>query len=877
MRPWHCVRRERLKSDSRRTLATRVVLCAALACLAGAWMGGARAEPPGTTAIAPQPVADALVEFSEQTGVQLVYLSDIVRTRMSNGAPAGLAAAEALAKLLDGTGLGFEFINARTVRIFESAPIKPTAQSGDVASGPPPVERHGAGPPARMHDILVTGSREEIAPRDRDDTQAIVGSVNVMGGEWLETLKLEQLTDYASYVPGMVVAGQGSPGQSTVILRGVSPEAQASAVGFYIDDTPVGASGAHGSTSSFPLDLMPYDLDRVEVLVGPQQTLYGAGSEAGLIRYVLKAPSTSSFDAQVGLDVSEISGAAGPGASVRGMLNAPIVDGSLGLRLSVYDSHTPGYIKNAYTGGTAVNGLAQYGGRVAALWSPAESLSVAFNAFWHRIDSKSNGVESFAGITPVPNAAGLDLLRASSSFGDLTENHAFEQPFSKALDYYALSVNWNAGSVTVTSASAWSRSHTHQERDDTQIVGPNFPGISGGAVPVGLARFDRDLGLEKFSQELRLASATGRRIDWRLGAFYTHESSTDREADYAFDNAYRPIAQFAPEFGYVLLPSTFNEWAVYGELTVRVTDRLDLTTGARRSHSDQAGVTIVGGATAQAGIVGLGTGTFSSSLARQHADTATPWEAALGYHAAPDVMLYGRIATGYEPGLSNAGIVGAPPTVKAESLTSYEAGLKSEFLNRRFLLNVSAFYIAWSDVQVDIYVPGFFTVDGGNATTRGVELATAYSTANGFRIGVNAARAQSETTAVSTTSQFLSGYPFAAVPEWNFAFTTDYDHALTSAWHAHVGGAWRWVDHVWGQPVTNGGPNYVLPAYSVIDLNAAISKGTLRLKTFARNVTDKRGYQGSYMIFDTSNATAVQFDYVLVQPRTVGVGFDYAF
>jgi outer membrane receptor protein involved in Fe transport len=175
-----------------------------------------------------------------------------------------------------------------------------------------------------------------------------------------------------------------------------------------------------------------------------------------------------------------------------------------------------------------------------------------------------------------------------------------------------------------------------------------------------------------------------------------------------------------------------------------------------------------------------------------------------------------------------------------------------------------------------VYVPGFFTVDGGNATSRGVELATAYSTANGFRLGLNAARAQSETTAVSTPSSFLSGYPFAADPTWSVAFTTDYDRALTSAWHAHVGGAWRWIDRAWGQPVTNG-PNYVLPAHAVLDLNGALSNGTLRLKTFARNVTDKRAYQGSFMIFDTANATPVQLDYVLVQPRTVGIGFDYSF
>jgi iron complex outermembrane receptor protein len=861
----------------RRTHLTRLLTCCVLGYLIGAWSGDARSEPVLTKAISPQPVADALAAFAHQTGLQLVYVSEIVRSRMSKGAPAGLAPAEALARLLDGTGLGFEFLNARTIRIFVSVAVKPSAQSSTSEVPKRPIDRHSA-PITALRDVLVTAFRSTDPLGTNYDGQSFPPFVSVVSGDRLEAQKLEQLTDYAASVPGLIVAGGGSPGQATVILRGISPEAEASTVGFYLDDAPMGPIGSHGSPWGFPLDLMPYDLERLEVLRGPQVTRYGAGSEGGLIRYVLNAPGVNDFEARIGADLSMISGAGKPGASMRAVVNAPLIAGALGVRVSAYDSYAPGYIDNAYTGARDVNALRQYGGRIAALWLPAPSLSVKVSGLWHRIESDSNTVESFGGIYTLPNTGAAYIIGASTSFGDLTENHAFESPFGKNINYYSATVHWNPGSFEFNSATAWSQTVTHQARDDTQTVGTNYPYFSNGTIAASLARFQRNLTLEKFSEELRMSSTKGRRVEWMLGGFYTQEVATDRQADYAFDNAYHPVAAYAPALTTLSLPSTFKEWAIFGELTWRVTERFELSAGARYAHDDEDGLAIYGGTTVA-----------PVTAVRQRSDTATPWTVTARYYFAPEVSLYGRVATAYKPSISNAGISGVPPTAPAEALINYEAGLKSEFFDRKASVDVSVYYISWKDLQIEIYNPNLNTIDGGNAATKGVELTASYSPRPGLKLACNSAFTQSGFTTpayqsgitpASTGQYFLPGYQLSNVPKWSIALSADYEAPVTPAWRARVGGAFHWVDKVWGPPVANvalGGPTYELPSYSVLDVNAGITNGRLALKTFARNLANKRGYRGGSEILNTASFIWEQIDYYLVQPRTVGIGFDYAF
>ena len=203
-------------------------------------------------------------------------------------------------------------------------------------------------------------------------------------------------------------------------------------VTYYLDDTPIGVSGSWAYASSLGLDLPTYDLERFEVLRGPQGTLYGAGSEIGVIKYVFKQPNVSDFEARVGVDGSTIHGASKMGGSAQAMLNAPLVQGLLGVRVSAYDSYTPGYIDNLYSGAKGTNVLRQYGGRIATLWQPTESVSVTIKALLHRIEADSSADVVTPGAATVPNTGAAWFLRRWDPMGTSQLELPFWHPRARA-------------------------------------------------------------------------------------------------------------------------------------------------------------------------------------------------------------------------------------------------------------------------------------------------------------------------------------------------------------------------------------------------------------------------------------------------------------
>ena len=159
------------------------------------------------------------------------------------------------------------------------------------------------------------------------------------------------------------------------------------------------------------------------------------------------------------------------------MVNAPIVDDRLAVRVNAYDSYTPGYIDNAYTGAKDVNDLRHNGGRIAALWRPSDSLSMKVTAFWDRLSADSLPEVSSAGVSTVPNTGDAWVVKASRPFGDLTENRAFLQPLKQSIDYYAATVQWNAGSIEIGSATAWSSMAPEYSLDATPWQGRQFSAL----------------------------------------------------------------------------------------------------------------------------------------------------------------------------------------------------------------------------------------------------------------------------------------------------------------------------------------------------------------------------------------------------------------
>jgi len=834
----------------------RLLVCSLFGGLFGASTQIARANTDLYAAIPALPLADALAELAHQTGLQFIYVSRIATNRTSHDARAGLTPSEALQSLLEGTGLGFQFLTRRTVRIVEST--APVAELSAAESSTTQV-KYRAPWLIQPDEVLVTGSRGEHGLSAVEELRSIASSVSVVSGGSLAAQKLEQISDYTAYLPGVNATGLGNPGIVYLPLRGIPTYSGAATGAYYLDDAPVGPNGGWADACCEVLDLMPYDLVRLEVLRGPQATHYGANAELGVIRFVLAEPNISEFQAHVGADTSSIQGASEPGASLRGMVNVPIVKDVLAARLSAYDSYTPGFIDNAYSGAKDVNALRQSGQRVVVLWRPSASVAVKFTGLWNRRDADSEADISSRGVAIVLRTDDAYIVKAPGYYGDLSEYHAFLQPYTTDLDYYAASVNWNPGSLAIVSATAWSRTRNHLVADQTLFYGSSFPEWSDGAIPPGLVAWQHDTDVDKFTEELHVAGSMGRRIAWSLGGFYTHESAATRTAQYAFDNDYRPIEAFAPALSDSRVENTFDEWAAFGELTWHASEHVDLTGGLRFARDDQQFTVTDSGSVAEAG-----------QATGQRQDPVVNWMIAASSRFAPEAMLYARVATGSQP--HSVAPEGEPAQV-GETVTNYEVGLKSEFLNHDALFDLTAFYIDWNDIQG--------LANGTSAMSQGVELTSSFAPLEGLTLGYNAAYTRSKLTTAGSGESVLPGYQLPDIPRWSMSLTANYDWALTDLWNAHTGGALRWIDKRWSfagvtSRTANGLPSMELPAFWALDLNASIARGPLTLRAFVRNLTDTRGKLNAFVQGDAANPPA-SIEERILQPRSIGVGFEYAF
>jgi iron complex outermembrane receptor protein len=309
-------------------------VCAPAALLDAPVAFAATGHPTALTAdIASKPLAQALAEFTSQTGLQLVYVSKVVHDRRSHAVSAGLNVDQALARLLQGTGLRFEYLTPISVGIFATEAAAP---------GP---EQAGSAPATRgdeaLQEIIVTANRRE------ENLQNVPIAMQVLTGDTLAKLNATTLDDFLKYLPGVTAHGIG-PGQNNIYVRGLA--------------TGVSGIQGAGSNGSFPnvavyldeqsaqlpyrnLDVYAADLERIEVLEGPQGTLFGAGAQAGVVRYITNKPK---------LDVTEGSANAGygytahgdPNSNVDAMLNLPLIADTLAVRGVIYEEERGGYINN---------------------------------------------------------------------------------------------------------------------------------------------------------------------------------------------------------------------------------------------------------------------------------------------------------------------------------------------------------------------------------------------------------------------------------------------------------------------------------------------------------------------------------------------------
>jgi iron complex outermembrane recepter protein len=729
------------------------------------------------------------------------------------------------------------------------------------------VEPQEIGQGAGLDEIIVTATKRT------ENLQDIPLPVSVETSAQLVAAGYTNLVDYASNIPSLNVGSLGTPGQSQVSMRGISSTSAVSAIGVYVDDVPMGSSNGWANGSTTLLDMMPYDLDRIEALRGPQGTLYGEGAMGGIIKYVLKTPSTTQFEANVGAETSTIDGARELGYTVRARVNMPVISDVLGVSVSVFDKVTPGFMYNEYTGEQNTNRDQEYGGRVAALWTPSSTVSVKITGLTQEIQANNTYSAQFAGYKTISAPGGPLELTPTDRLPASTENIAFLSPFTQHLNFSSATVNWNAAPFDVTSSTSYSSQRSTHILDESPTIGAILGSL--GAAGPGLATFNGEFGLNKFSQEIRLSSRQGTTFDWLAGVFYTQEQSFNNQAYTAYNYDFQPIPPYPMQLYYAAIPSTFKESAAFGNLTWRPIDDFDVTVGGRYAHSLQAFNDYVY-PTGAFGLPGYTHAAFDENV--------FTWLATAEYHFDKNTMMYVRAATGYRPGGLQA--VAGAQTYNSDSLINYELGLKSTFLDGKIRTNLAAFRIDWKDIQLNAITPENinYIANGGRAVSQGFEIETLYSPIHELTLGINAAYTDAELKSVIANADYLmTGYQLPFVPKETVSVTADYEWPLIGRWTARVGGAYRYTGWQYLGTVESASspasfPTVRIPGYSVTDLHSSIQEDHLTFSFYVHNLANSRALTGAGFTPTTNSLTGAQAVNITdLQPRTLGLGVDYAF
>lgn len=697
-------------------------------------------------------------------------------------------------------------------------------------------------------------------------------SVSMVTGDDLMRENLVTLESFATRIPSVSVSGGNI---ADISIRGINTgNATSPTVAITIDDVPFGSSSWAGNSTIPNLD--PAEIERIEVLRGPQGTLYGASSLGGLIKYVTRAPDTHAFSGRVEAGFSQVDGGSG-GGLLRGSFNIPLIADRLGLRLSAYKRQDPEYA-DRYGRATGqleernVNSSDVDGFRAAAQFRATDNFTIDLSHMEQDTSSRNSASTEMVVGTYEP----LYGYFGSTSSDSRSDQH---------MGLTQLNMELDLGSFTVKSVSGWSRSEVDRNSDSTNAFGFVFDGIPAIGIPPVYpdAPDDAQVRLidasssKRFSQELRFSSNNDGRVQWMFGAFYTDEESLlDQDMFAAQANGERigPVVAFP-------LPSTYEEKALFADATFQITDRFDLKAGARYSENEQtyqANQTVAPSAEVLFGPSAVGDVAHSS-------DESFTWQFSPRFQLTEDVMVYGRIASGYRPGGPNSAI--APqPTFDPDTVVNAELGLKGVFLDRRLVLDTSLFNIDWKDIQLGATTQAsvsYFT-NGGSACSRGLEVATTLVPAYNWKLTANATFADAtlrDPLPTQGAGSYLLGavgdqLPYTAKFSGNLGVEKSWDLRDTMLLtvggnYSHVGD--RDTDFRSSAATGDRRDKLIAPSYDLIDAFLRLEDSAWAATLYMRNLTDERGIRTIGDSGGMSSSMTASF----LQPRTIGVSFAYNF
>jgi len=559
---------------------------------------------------------------------------------------------------------------------------------------------------------------------------------------------------------------------------------------------------------------------------------------------VSKTPDAKTFgvDAQVGSAGTQHGGVSYNGAVA---VNAPIVDDKAAIRLSGFYSRDGGFIDNAALGQEDVNTSNIYGGRADIALTPTDALAIRFGAFAQNISRDGQSTIEYTA-TGVPQYGSLKQFRGS------------EEQSDQRFRLVSGTISYGFGLGTLTSVSSYQTAESENYWDISAVYVPLLQGFLERSY--GSVGYPFNTTTNKFTQEVRLASDVVGPIEWVIGGFYTHETSRYAEEfvprDLFGNEALNDLYDFVGS-------SIYDEYAGFGDVTWHLNDKLSVTGGVRYARNDQE-------------YDQYGAGRFISSRPKASSDEGvSTYLANARYKFSDHSTGYVRYATGYRPGGPNASandpVTGQPlgsPTFDADKLKSYEIGYKAETGDRRFGVDLSAYYIDWSNIQILVVRGGFALRDNASsdASIKGAEIALTARPVRELTVSAAFAYQDAKLSDADPDLGAAAGERLPNVPKFTGSMNVDYQLPIQTI-ESSVGASVRHIDE---RSAGFGNAAYQLPEYTTADVRAGLGFAAVSMQLYVRNVFDKQG-QISAMLPQFGTRIAIQ------QPRTFGANLTTRF
>ncbi|WMJ70615.1 TonB-dependent receptor [Stenotrophomonas sp. 24(2023)] len=705
------------------------------------------------------------------------------------------------------------------------------------------------GDPAKTLDTIVV-----TAGKLKESVREIAGSVSAVTDQQLQDIGAQSLADYIQRTPG-VVFNNYQPGVSHVVMRGIATSSGnvqgQPTTGYFLNEVPLTEPGW---TIAIP-DIDAFDLNRVEVLRGPQGTLFGSASMGGAVNYVANVADASGFDAAAEATLSQTKNA-DVGFAAKAMVNVPIKQDLLAVRAVAQYRDDPGFLDNIGTGTRGSNTSTLDGGRLSVVLTPNEGTTLTWLSLLQNSDSDDNSYR----------IAGL---------GDLQRRTALPEFTHTKVSVHSLRLDQDLGFADLTALLAYQKKKQDWRFDYTPVRAAYNADLGLDlTAPLYIASGGESTGK---SIELRLASKPGGRIDWLVGGMYfdsdksLHEQLGAEGAAGAFNRSplYGPGsgAVIAPDgqiFNSFLTDLSGSEAALFGEGSVHFNDQWKLTVGGRlfrnkvRTVSTQVGFSTYPGAP-------------KISTQETKEDGFNP-KVSLTWQVTPDVMVYGLVSEGFrfgEPNTAGLSAYPVPSGSKSDSLVNYELGTRTRWAGGRLLVDATLFYVDWKDIQLRLQTPDLFNYasNGGKAYSRGIELSTTWRPVDAFEWQASATwqRARlDEDLFILYYGTAPKGSQLPGSADWTVSnlLTWHFDARFSptlSLSHQYVGSGISDLNSAVPGITPNRQGNY-----NLFDLRYRMTFGTTDVTLFGSNLTDKRGITRS--VTETNGIGEG-----LVRPRTVGV------